>query len=509
MPIYDNLLARAQSLFSDDPAIVDGPVRQTYGELVERVRRLADAMTGLGLQRGDRIGFLGRNSFRFIEVNLACTLAGLIHVPINFRLSDVEIDYIVADTGLRLLFAESCYRGRAEQTVVWSDRDPIRSDNEYEALLYSGHPADFDASPIQSSANDIAQIFYTSGTTGHPKGVCLTRDNLTASALDALVSLEMKRRDGWLHASPMFHLVDAFAIWAITLVGGRHIINHFSPDEFGPLAEAERITKTSLPPTLLDRIVREPSITNYDLSSLELISYGGSPMQDAVYRRCRETLGCSMLQAYGLTEGSGFVCHEVRDDNPTPQQAMNTVGHPTLHTQIRLLDEVGNAVPDGEPGEILIRGPRVFKHYWQKPEMTAAAFTHDGWYRTGDIGRRDRHGRYQIAGRTKEMVISGGENIYPAEVQNVLLGCPGVTEAAVFGVPSVEWGEEVRAVVYAEGVPAGTLTEADLLGYCRTRIGGYKLPKRIVITDVPLPKSGPGKIATNQIRARYIEESKP
>jgi acyl-CoA synthetase (AMP-forming)/AMP-acid ligase II len=141
--------------------------------------------------------------------------------------------------------------------------------------------------------------------------------------------------------------------------------------------------------------------------------------------------------------------------------------------------------------------------------MTAAAFTHDGWYRTGDIGRRDHHGRYQIAGRRKEMVISGGENIYPAEVQNVLLGCPGVTEAAVFGVPSVEWGEEVRAVVYAEGVQAGTLTEADLLGYCRTRIGGYKLPKRIVITDAPLPKSGPGKIATNQIRARYIEESKP
>lgn len=506
MPIHDNVLTRATSLFADDLAVVDGQVRLTYRELSARAYGLAAGMKLLGLQPGDRVGFLGRNSFRCIEVNLACAIVGLVLVPINFRLSVVEIDYIVTDTALRLLFVEESYRGRAEHTVTWSDSECVGAENGYEALLDANDARDLQ--PVPAAGSAVAQIFYTSGTTGHPKGVCLTRANLGASALDAIVSLELNRRDGWLHASPMFHLVDAFAIWAITLVGGRHIINHFAPEQFGPLVQTERITKTSLPPTLLDRIVREPSISKYDLSSLDLISYGGSPMQDAVYRRCRETLGCAMLQAYGLTEGSGFVCHEARDDNPTPQQAANTVGHPTLHTQIRLVDESGNAVADGEPGEILIRGARVLERYWENPEATASAFTADGWYRTGDIGRRDRHGRYQIAGRKKEMVISGGENVYPAEVQNILLGCPGVAEAAVFGIPSAQWGEEVRAVVYVTGTEAKTLTEAELIGYCRTRIAGYKLPKKIVIVDTPLPKNGPGKIATSQIRARHMEEFK-
>ncbi|MEQ5842962.1 AMP-binding protein [Paraburkholderia acidicola] len=506
MPIHDNVLTRATSLFADDLAIVDGHVRMTYRELSVRASGLAAGMSLLGLQPGDRVGFLGRNSFRCIEVNLACAIAGLVLVPINFRLSDVEVDYIAADTGLQLLFVEESYRGRAGHTVTWSDGDAIRAHNGYEALLYATDAQ----SPLRAPAtgNAVAQIFYTSGTTGHPKGVCLTRANMGASALDAIISLQMNRQDGWLHASPMFHLVDAFAIWAVTLVGGRHIINHFAPDQFGPLVQAERISKTSLPPTLLDRIVREPSISKYDLSSLDLISYGGSPMQDAVYRRCQATLGCAMLQAYGLTEGSGFVCHEACGDNPLPQQALNTVGHPTLHTQIRLVDESGRAIADGEPGEILIRGARVFERYWEKPEATAAAFTDDGWYRTGDIGRRDHQGRYQIVGRKKEMVISGGENIYPAEVQNVLLSCPGVAEAAVFGVPSEAWGEEVRAVVYVEGPEGRVLTEAELIGYCRPRIAGYKLPKKIVIVDTPLPKNGPGKIATSQIRARHIEETK-
>ncbi|MDB5874190.1 MAG: hypothetical protein JWQ07_3632 [Ramlibacter sp.] len=503
MLILEQMLTRARVLYGDNEAVVDGVVRLTYAQLVERVDQLAAAMARLGLKAGDRVGLLSRNGFRCIEVNLACSALGAILVPINFRLAEPEIAFIVEDTGLRLMFAEASHAVRAQQVVAWKDGDALGADNAYEALL-AGAPAG-PRIGAHGGQEDVAQIFYTSGTTGRPKGACLTNGNLVASALDAIISLELRQRDGWLHASPMFHLVDAFAIWAVTLVGGRHIVTHFSPELFGPLVEAERVTKTSLPPTLLDRIAREPSTAASNLSSLELVSYGGSPMPDAVYRRCCDALGCALLQAYGLTEGSGFVCHEAVGDNPQPQQVLNTVGRPTLHTQIRLANDDGQPVADDTPGEIWIHGPRVFASYWRNPDATAAAFQ-DGWYRTGDLGQRDRQGRLQIVGRKKEMIISGGENVYPAEVQNALLAYPGVSEAAVFGLPSAAWGEEVRAVVYGEGELGAQLREADLLQHCRARIGAYKVPKRIDIAADPLPKNGPGKIATAQIRALYLSK---
>ncbi|MES2184592.1 MAG: AMP-binding protein [Pseudomonadota bacterium] len=501
MLILQQMLARASSLFAGNEAVVDGAVRLTYTQLVDRVDRLAGGMARLGLAAGDRVGLLSRNSFRCIELNLACSALGLVLVPINFRLAEAELDFIVQDAGLAMLFAEAHHTVRAEQVVTWRDGEPLGGASPYERLLERAGATP--RSAPRCAPDDVAQIFYTSGTTGQPKGACLTNGNLVASALDAIVSLELRQRDAWLHASPMFHLVDAFAIWAMTLVGGRHIVTHFSPETFGPLVAAERVTKTSLPPTLLDRIAREPSTAASDLSSLELVSYGGSPMPDAVYARCREALGCALLQAYGLTEGSGFVCHEAVGDNPHPDQVLNTVGRPTLHAQLALMDDDGQPAEGEAPGEIWVRGPRVLSAYWRNPQATAAAF-HGDWYRTGDLGRRDALGRLQIVGRKKEMIISGGENVYPAEVQNVLLAHPGVTEAAVFGLPSATWGEEVRAVVYGERPGAQPLDEAELLRHCRAHIGAYKVPKRIVVSTEPLPKNGPGKIATALIRSYHL-----
>lgn len=499
MLIHEQVLARASSLFGANEAIADGAVRLTYAQLCDRVDRLAAGLESLGLAAGDRVGLLSRNGFRCIELNLACLALGLVLVPINFRLAQAEIDFIVRETGLTVLFAEAHHVVHANHVVTWADGEPLEGTSPYEMLLRGAVPGP--RRQVRRAASDIAQIFYTSGTTGSPKGACLTYGNLAASALDAIVSLELRERDAWLHASPMFHLVDAFAIWAVTLVGGRHVVAHFAPETFGPLVAAERVTKTSLPPTLLDRIAREGATAASDLSALVLVSYGGSPMPDAVYARCREALGCALLQAYGLTEGSGFVCHEVAGDNPHPEQVLNTVGRPTLHAQVELMDDDGHPVKDGTPGEIWLRGPRVLRAYWRNPQATAAAF-HGDWYRTGDLGCRDAAGRLQVVGRRKEMIISGGENVYPAEVQNVLLAHPGVSEAAVFGVPSAAWGEEVRAVVYGEG--AAPLDEAGLLRHCRARIGAYKVPKRIFISTEPLPKNGPGKIATALIRSHHL-----
>jgi long-chain acyl-CoA synthetase len=303
----------------------------------------------------------------------------------------------------------------------------------------------------------------------------------------------------------MFHLVDAFSIWAVSLVGGRHVTTHFDPMRFGPIVEAERITQTSLPPTLLDMVVRLSPIGDYDLSSLERISYGGAPMPDASYERVTAALGCDLLQAYGITETGGMVCQQMpRDLPPAGQPRRNSVGLPTISIDLRVIDDDGRDVPDGVIGELAVAGARVMTGYWRDPETTATGMP-DGWYRTGDLGIRAADGHFSIAGRKKEMIITGGENVYPTEVENALLAHPEVAEAAVFGVPSERWGEEVRAVVLlAEGA---TATPVTLIAHCRGLIGGYKVPKVIEISATPLPKSGPGKIAKAVLRAPYWEKS--
>jgi long-chain acyl-CoA synthetase len=495
-----HIIARAATLYTDRLAVVDGNVRLTYGDLAARAGHLAGAFAGRGLKPGDRIALFGRNSFRSIEVHLACAHAGLILVPLNIRLAPAEIGYILNQTDARLLLRSLPLDVAVPETIAWEDTEALHQ-GTYERILAAGGLVP----PCPVDVDDIAQIFYTSGTTGQPKGVCLTHRNLMASALDSIIGLEINERDVWLHASPMFHLVDAFAIWGVSMVGGRHVVAHFDPETFGPLVERERITKTSLPPTLLDKIVRESSAAKYDLRSLDRISYGGSPMPEAVYRRCVETLGCRLLQAYGLSEGSGFVCHQMPDDNPDRHSLVNTVGRPTVHVDVTVLDGDGKQLADGEVGELCLRGARVMREYWNNPAATQAAF-HAGWYRSGDLGIRDATGQFRIMGRKKEMIISGGENVYPAEVVNALIAHPAVAEAAVFGMPSERWGEEVHAVVYPLGGGGNGLTAEALIVHCRQLVGGYKVPKIIHISADPLPKSGPGKIATAMLRERYLQK---
>ena len=499
MLTLDRLIQRAGALYHSRLAVVDGEVRLTYGEVADRARRLAAALDARGIKPGDRVALMARNSFRAMELHFACAIAGAVLLPLNIRLAKVELEFILREAGVRLLFCALPLETTVCESIVWDDGDPLLKGGFDEFLSAS---ISVESPPKQ--INDIAQVFYTSGTTGAPKGVCLTHLNLMSSAIDAVIGLEMNERDAWLHASPMFHLVDAFAIWGATLVGAKHVITHFEPGLFGPLVAQEHVTKTSLPPTLLDKIVRESDVAEHNLGSLDRISYGGSPMQEAVYGRCVEVLGCKLLQAYGLTEGSGFVCHEMPGDNPTPAHLLNTVGRPTLHAELELVDDAGRSVESSQVGEICLRGDRVTRGYWENPAATAGAFV-GGWYRTGDLGTRDENGRYRIVGRKKEMIISGGENVYPAEVINALLSHPGIEEAAVFGVPSERWGEEVCAVVYPLRGNVAALTPNDLVSHCRGLVGGYKVPKAIHISSEPLPKSGPGKIATSVVRARYVQ----
>ncbi len=513
------ILRRARTLFAGDPAVLSGELRLTYAELGARVAALAGGLRAAGLGGGDRVAILDRNSFRYLELNFAAAEADAVLLPLNIRLAPAELVAILGQTDCRLLFASAACSPAAAaiaaalphvRLIDWDDRDGPGADNEYERLMRRppsrppGAPGSRVGPERPTVDGAVAQIFFTSGTTGGPKGVCLTSANLVASAYDSMAMLEMSRRDVWLHAAPMFHLADAFAIWTVTLVGGRHVVSPFEPSGFAATVARERVTKTSLPPVLLDMIARAGA-SRRDLRSLDRVTYGGSPMLEAVHLRAAEVFPCALLQCYGITETGGMVCQQLPGDyrlegSDRDRRRRASVGHPAPAIDLKVVDDAGRELPPGEIGELVVSGPRVMAGYWRQPELTAAAMRH-GWYHTGDVGRRDHGSHFYLVDRKKDVIISGGENVYSVEVENALTSHQAVLEAAVFGVPSDRWGEEVRAVVVLRDGAA--VDPRELVEHCRGRIGGFKVPKTIEISAEPLPKTGPGKIAKAALRAPY------
>ena len=497
-----HIVERAAAFHAKRVAVEQREMRLTYGEVCSRAVRLAGAMVARGVQPGDRVAILSHNNFRYFEVNLACVYAGIILIPLNHRLAAKETDGILARTEVRLLFRALPYDAKGVPAVTFEDHDPPGAANDYEMMIASCTPL---AHAHEAKLDDTAQIFFTSGTTGEPKGACLTNRNLLATAYDTVTSLELTGDDVWLHAPPMFHLVDATAIWGVTLVGGRHVTEHFDPRTFATTIHRHKVTQTALPPTLLDMVLRA-GIEHENFKSLNRLSFGGAPMPEPLFRKLSESFGCPLTQSYGATEVSGGVCQQLpRDLKRNGGKFTNSVGQPLPHINVRIIDDHGNPLPSGSIGEIAVNGARVMAGYWRNDNATQAAIP-DGWYRTGDLGRCDDEGHYAIVGRKKDMIITGGENVYPMEVENALLEHTAVAEAAVFGVPSERWGEEVRAVIHAN--PGVKISPEELIEHCRTLIGGYKVPKGISISPEPLPKSGPGKIAKSIVRAHYLEQAK-
>ncbi len=489
-----SVLNRATQLYGDRLAVSDEHSALTYRQLGERVGALVVGLVDR-VAAGDRVLLVDRNSARALELNFACAALGAILVPLNTRLAAREIAAIAAKTEPALCMASDAFAQLLPpnvEAIVWPETDTALAQNRYEALLRTAGPL----AVSRRSPNDIAQIFYTSGTTGQPKGVCLTHANLAASAYDAIVALALDRDDVWLHAAPMFHLVDAFAIWGMTMVGGVHAIAHFRPEDFADVVARHRVTKTSLPPTLIAMAIAHIAPNDARVASLKRVSYGGSPMTETVHVAATTVLGVDLLQAYGITESSGIVAHQLPGDRINPA----SVGQPVTSVRMRLTDGDGRIIEGDGVGEIQVAGPRVMAGYWRRPAATDAVLV-DGWYSTGDLGSRDADGHFSIVGRKKDMVITGGENVYPIEVENVLAAHPAVGEVAVFGVPSERWGEEVRAaVVLRDGQVA---SERDLIDFCRERIGGYKVPKSIHFSTDPLPTTGPGKVAKHLLRQEY------
>jgi long-chain acyl-CoA synthetase len=510
------ILDRAVRFFPDRPAMIDGDVRLTYRQLGQRANRLANALLGLGLEAGDRVAILDWNSHRYAEAYYACAIAGLTFLPLNSRLAAPELEYIFNDSDARAVFLSEPFLAVFEEvksnapslefTIGMELADAPEDYHNYEELLAAASDR---ATPADTGVDDIIQIYYTSGTTGDPKGVCLTNGNVFWCGVDCATTMDFRLGAVWLHSAPMFHLADAVAFWSVPMVGGTQVCVHFQPDRVLELIEKERVTITSLPATLIALIANHSDTSKYDLSSLTQIMYGGSPTPLGVLQKAEKMFPSDMfLHTYGITETTGIACclHPVDHDLSIPEGGVHraaSCGVPAPLVDMRVVDDDDNDMAVGEIGEIVFGGPKIMKEYWRKPEITAETLR-GGWYHTGDIGYVDETGHLYLVDRKKDMIISGAENVYSVEVENVISTHAAVLEVAVIGIPHDVWGEQVHAVVVLRDGHE-SVDGDDILGFCRGKIAGYKIPKSVSFTAGPLPTTGPGKVAKRRLRDPYWE----
>ncbi|MCC5888566.1 MAG: long-chain fatty acid--CoA ligase [Gammaproteobacteria bacterium] len=506
---------RSALLYPDQPALIEADVRYSWREFAERVARLAGGLIELGLAPGDRVAMLADNSHRYVEFFFATFWAGGIAVPINTRWAAPEIRFALDDCGAGILIADPAHADAASaqreqgaglsHLVLAADRGtPAASGwSHWEDLARSSPAAD-----AGRGFEDIACLFYTGGTTGRSKGVMLSHANLVTNSLTAMLNMDIRAGTVHLHVSPMFHVAGGARLFSVTLAGGTHVvIPKFEIEPFLAAIERERVNITIIVPTMLNRLMQHPDLERRDLSSLRLLSYGASPMPAALLQRALERLpGVRFLQSYGMTELSPVatvLMPEFHTFEGPHAGFTASAGQPVYNADVAIRDADGNDLPPGEIGEVCVRGPMVMKGYWKQPELTAEVLR-DGWMHTGDGGYMDEHGFLYVVDRIKDMIVTGGENVYSAEVEDALYAHPAVAECAVIGVPSEQWGEAVHAeVVLKSGRVA---TESELITHCKARIAGFKCPRSIRFQSSELPKSGAGKILKTELRAPFWQD---
>jgi acyl-CoA synthetase (AMP-forming)/AMP-acid ligase II len=513
-------LSKAVSLYPKKIGVVDGDVRLTYAQVGERVGGLARFFQEKGIRSGERIAILEVNSHEFLETYYAAAGMGAILNPLNFRLSGPEIAYILRDSHARWLVANVRFAELVEATlkegpplegILWVGGKPALASplaqEEYEAAL-AAHAGPFFPEPVVD--NQVAHLYYTSGTTGKPKGVMLTHKNVCTHALGTIAELNLTDRDVWAHVAAMFHLADAWATFAVTWVGGRHVIvPQFEPEEVFAAIQGERVTLSNLIPTMLNLMIKHPRAAEYDYGSLRVILSGGAPIAPEVVRRIVEVFRCDYIQTYGMTETSPYLTlsilkEHLRALSPSEQMAFKAkTGRPFMGVDLQVVNDQGTPVAPDEKtvGEIWVRGDTVTPGYWNRPEETEKAF-HQGWLKTGDLAVVDGEGYVNIVDRKKDMILTGGENVYSTEVENVLYMHPKVLEAAVFGVPDEKWGEAVKAAVVLK--PGESATEGEMVQFCKGQLAHYKCPKSVDFIP-ELPKTGSGKITKKVLRDPYWE----
>jgi acyl-CoA synthetase (AMP-forming)/AMP-acid ligase II len=495
-----SVLEHAERSHGSRPALGDGCARLDYARLAARVRARAADWRALGVGPGERIALLASNGAAFRECTFATAGLDAILVPLNHRLAPPELAEILRDAEPALVLCTADLAPLAEAVRAlgapgrWSAcaEEPSRG-------------ADF--RPAAVAPGNVAHLYYTSGTTGRPKGVMLTHRNVCTHAAWAVRELALGPQDRWGHFAPMFHLADAWATIAVTQVGGLHVFApHFEPEAAIATIEREGVTLTNLVPTMLKRLVASPRARAARFASLRLVLSGGAPISPALVGAVLATLGCEYVQTYGMTETSpyltlGIVPADLRAlPGPELLAQRARTGRSFGEVELEVVDERGVRVPadDRTVGEIRVRGATVTPGYWRRPEETARAIR-AGWLHTGDLAVVDARGSVNIVDRKKDMIVTGGENVYSIEVENALHEHPAVLECAVFGLPDETWGEAVHAaVVLRAGAHA---TPAELVEFVRARIAAYKAPRTLELLH-ELPKTGSGKISKQLLRVR-------
>ena len=505
-----SLLTKTGRLHGNRLAIQYGEQQLTYAELTQRVGRLTRALQTLGVRPGDRVALVQRNGPALFETLFACFRAGAVAVPINVRLHPEEVAFICQDCEARVLVATGEYAPSAFQArkqipeLQLVGVESIAGALDYEKLLSAADQVTIDA---EVGPDDLAWLFYTSGTTGKPKGAMLTHRNLLAMTMNYFADVyPLTPEDVVLHAAPLTHGSGLFGLPAIAR-GTTSVILHtpsFDPQTVFTLIQSMRVTTIAfLAPTQIKMLLNGP-YQSYDLSSLRCIPYGGGPMYVEDMKQAVEAFGPVLLQIYGQGEAPMTISYLRREEHvthgdPVAEQHLASAGIPRTNVEVRIVDDDDHEVATGEIGEIVARGSVVMAGYWDRPDATAETLR-GGWLHTGDIGTMDAQGYLYLLDRKKDMIISGGNNIYPREIEEVLLKHPAIYEVAVIGVPDPLWGESVKAIVALR--PGTTVTEEEVHALCRQHLASYKKPR--IVEFVPeLPKSAYGKILKRELREQY------
>jgi long-chain acyl-CoA synthetase len=503
-------ILRTERLYGTRPAILDAEINYTWGEHVARIKNLAGGLASLGISSGERFGIIGPNSFRYTELIHAGYWAGAIPVPINHRLAPPEILHILKDADVKFLALGEDYLNLTDNELLkpWSNKriaigsnSPDNNIPALDTIIDTGIAAE----PHSPNENDLAILLYTGGTTGRSKGVQLTHRNVCSNGYQVINAMNIVKEDIYLHVAPQFHAADLLSS-GFTMNGSAHAyVPVFSPKAVLQAIQDYKVTQAMMAPTMIIMILEEPSFDDYDISSYRNLFYGSSPMAaEWVEKAIQRFTNAGVQQGYGLTETSPILTTFDADDHRHAMETGNTdilraAGRPLIGIDLKILDDNDTELPTGEAGEVCVRGPNVTPGYLNRPDENKKAFK-NGWFHTGDIGRVDENGILFLMDRKKDMIVSGGENIYTSEVEAALYKHPDVFECAVIGVPDYKFGESLLAVIVP--VPGKNLKKNIIIKHCRELIAGFKIPRQIDFVD-ELPKSAMSKILKNELRKIY------
>jgi acyl-CoA synthetase (AMP-forming)/AMP-acid ligase II len=508
--VYSQSLLPLVERCPDKVGFVDGDVSRTYGAHLDRVAALTHALrTQLGIAPADRYAVLALNSLSFLELWHAAFLGGGVINPLNLRLAPAELAYILSDSGTKVCFTDAFFAGMVDEVraqagidqVVLIGAGDVPHDIAYEELVGTGSPV----LPAEPEEDDPVVLMYTGGTTGLPKGALLEHRAEVLNLYHLRFVYPFDDAAVFLHQTPMFHAASMPGVLGMPASGGLStFVPAFEPGAVLDTIERHRVTMTVMVPTMIALMLMHPAYDPGRLRSLRVLGYGASPMPLATLARLRAELPeVDLYQGYGMTEASALLTVLDPEDHRAGGVRLTSAGRALPGVVVSIRDDRGNALPPGERGEVWARGGNFMREYWNQPEQTEEVFR-DGWYHTGDAGYLDEDGYLFLVDRMKDMIVTGGENVYSVEVENAIASHPAVAQVAVIGIPHEMWGEAVHAVVVLrEGCSTG---EKELLAHARASIAGYKVPKSIAFQAEPLPLSGALKVLKRELRKQYWQD---